>query len=339
MAAIASPTRPSTGGMNIFADSQSPDGGNFQSLLRVYPEFTFTRLSDHATRVLDVGALPDEQRPDDPLQGIGVWRDGCVPPALATTFNPHFCPGQTPAGKKTLTVEQSQFAKHGVYPAQPRLEHFACYRVQKIAKDSVPVRLTDQFGSRDTKVLPFQEGELCNPARKNKEPQIRNRHDHLRCYPTPKANAVDRLVRLRNQFGMFGGSVREPTGLCVPSTKKAIPKSGKVPKAPKQKFDVDHFQCYKLKPGGKYKVRKVRIADQFGVRHVKVRRPARLCAPVDKNQEGIRHPVRHLVCYEPLKRPKVKRLLSVHNQFGAEKLTTRVLSAVCVPTLKVIGEK
>src|SRR4051812_23109244 len=63
--AVASPSRPSAGAMRA-ADTTS-GGGVFDSRLVVYPKFTFRRLSDGATKTLDVGALPDGQRPDTPL--------------------------------------------------------------------------------------------------------------------------------------------------------------------------------------------------------------------------------------------------------------------------------
>src|SRR4051812_27742032 len=59
--AAQSPTRPSTGQIRIF---QSSDGGGlFDTRLTVFPVFTFTRLSDGETRVLDVGAAPQAQDP------------------------------------------------------------------------------------------------------------------------------------------------------------------------------------------------------------------------------------------------------------------------------------
>ena len=50
-----SPTLPSTGQMTI--TKTNPNGGTFQSQLQVYPKFIFTRVSDHAQRNLDVGAI------------------------------------------------------------------------------------------------------------------------------------------------------------------------------------------------------------------------------------------------------------------------------------------
>ncbi|MDX6573630.1 MAG: hypothetical protein QOC86_2786, partial [Gaiellales bacterium] len=111
--ATLSPSRPSTGTFRLTQSNSS--GGSLDSQLTVYPVLTFTRLSDGAQKVLDVGALPDDQRPDDPVVGQGTpWRAGCVAPALEVlSLNPGFCAGQLPAGGTTLTIEQSPGLQHG----------------------------------------------------------------------------------------------------------------------------------------------------------------------------------------------------------------------------------
>jgi hypothetical protein len=328
-----SPSRPSTGAMSIHRTSDG--GGTFDSQLRVYPRFTFTRLSDGATKVLDVGALPDGQRPDQPLVATGTpWRFGCIPPAFKSKLNPAFCPGQRPSGRQKLAIEQSPQARHGVLPAQPLLEHLECYTVPKSTLGTVNVNLKDQFGSRAAKVDRGGGGELCNPVRKNSEPEVRNRHDHLRCYLTDPATVVNRAVLLRNQFGPFSGRVLASTTLCVPSTKQEVP-TGPPPQPPKQTFVVDHFQCYKLQANGKYATRTLNLKDQFGTRTVTVKAPSRLCAPVAKNGKPIKHRVRHLVCYRPTPQAQVSKRVSVHNQFGGELFRTVTVGRVCVPTLKL----
>ena len=334
--AAASPTRPSDGTMTI--SREGVPGGDFDSQLRVYPKFTFTRLSDGAVKQLDVGALPNGQRPDQPLTADNTpWHDGCLPPALATTLNPGFCPGQTffPAGRIVLTVERSPQVRHAIRPAQPRLEHFVCYAVGKAGEKPVEADLTDQFGKRTAKVDRESGGELCNPVRKNKELKVRNKHDHLRCYVTDAGPTVDRKVLLRNQFLPFAAQVLEARSLCVPSTKQVVPKSGKVGKAPAQRFLVDHFQCYRIKQGEKHKQRTVLLRDQFGRRKLKVRNPSKVCAPVQKNDEAVEHPVQHLVCYRFRKAKRVQRRLLVQNQFGKEELRTGRPVELCVPSIKV----
>jgi hypothetical protein len=66
--------------------------------------------------------------------------------------------------------------------------------------------------------------------------------------------------------------------------------------------EVDHFKCYTVKPSkdepGLPKGIHVSVVDQFNQPTLyDVQKPSRLCTPVDKNGEGIKHPRNHLMCY------------------------------------------
>src|SRR3954454_13528270 len=241
--AQVSGSRPSTGLIKL--TQSSPNGGTLDSQVTVYPAFTFTRLSDGVTKVLDVGALPDGQRPDDPIAAQGTpWRLGCVAPALnVPALNAGFCGGQPPAGGTVLTIEQGPGLQHGIRPASVRLEHFACYTAPGKVKQR-PVALTDQFGTRTANVL--RGTTLCDPARKGRERAVANKRDHLRCYQVDRGPLTGVTVLLRNQFGPFEADVRDPNTLCLPSTKQIV--RGKKPPRPpsKQVFKLDHFQCYSI---------------------------------------------------------------------------------------------
>ena len=331
--ATLSSVRPSTGTIRL--RQTEANGGSLDSQVTVYPRFTFTRLSDGATKVLDVGALPDGQRPDDPIVGQGTpWRIGCVAPALdIPALNAGFCGGQPPAGGTALTLEQGPGLQHGFRPATARLEHFTCYSAPPSTKVRPrSVTLTDQFGSRTTKV---RRGiSLCNPARKGREPAVVNKRDHLRCYATDRGPLSGVTVLLRNQFGPFQADVRAPSSLCLPSTKQIVKKGN--PPPPKGAFRLDHFQCYAIRPAGSFKSRTVPVRDQFGTRKLSVSRPFQLCAPVKKNRTIVKNPVQHLVCYRASRAKKIGRRVSVHNQFGGEITNTKFLNQLCVPTLKVV---
>jgi hypothetical protein len=331
--ASLSPSRPSTGSIRL--TQSDPNGGTLDSQITVYPQFTFTRVSDGATKVLDVGALPDGNRPDDPVFGKATpWRAGCVPPALSVpALNPGFCAGQLPSGGTTLTIEEGANLQHGIRPASARLEHFACYTAPSAnAFKKRSVTLSDQFGSRAADVQ--KRTLLCNPARKGSESPVVNKHDHLRCYQTDRGPDVGTTVFIRNQFGPFQADVLQPNGLCLPSTKQIVKKGN--PPPPKQSFRVDHFQCYRIKPAGGFKARTVLIRDQFVKRKVTLARPFQLCAPATKNRTVVRNPVEHLVCYRARPAPKVQRRVAVHNQFGGEITNTKRLYQVCVPSIKVV---
>jgi hypothetical protein len=366
--AEVSPSRPSSGQMTIARTNAL--FGNFDSSLVVYPKFTFTRVprrgasgAQAQTRVLDVGALPDGIRPDDASLTFTAkavpWRAGCVEPALAISLNSAFCPGLAPEGHgaeppgnietkehKVLTPHQSTYAQHGIWPVQARLEHFACYRATTnrpfTAKQK---RLRDQFGQRTTEIV--EPERFCNPARKANEPLL-NRDAHLRCYSIKPGAAENRSVAVRNQFGAFRARVRSPERLCLPASKQRI--NGPLPES--NLFVTEHFQCYRISPlGASYTARRIKFTDQFGSFRVRVFKPYRLCAPVEKSSKfPVQHKVQHLVCYA-VTGPTRRRRVIVRDQFtlgrrshaaqqtsppDGETLRTVAVREVCVPSLKVI---
>ena len=86
--------------------------------------------------------------------------------------------------------------------------------------------------------------------------------------------------------------VCRPELLLVPSAKSL---SG--PPPPLVGSSLDHFLCYDTK-GGRTRVNHVKIDDEFGTIIVDVKRPVRLCVPVDKNGEGVVDPTASLLCYQ-----------------------------------------
>jgi len=315
-----SPTKPSQGEMTI------NQNGTFDSRLEVYPYLTFTSLEGGCTRTLDGAELT-------PLSfevANSFFDVFCELPALAVPgLNDGFCPGFD--GEKHLIIHRGEFAQHGVWPAQPALEHFACYTLKKKAFEARRVELTDQFGSRVAEVT--KRVELCNPAQKGNEP-YNNDRAHLVCYTTTGPD-LHTPVTVRNQFGSQQLMVGKPTRLCVPSRKKELDESLRKIKAP-----IDHFQCYAVSPltplyrAGSLGA--VKLTDQFGVQNgVQVGNPVRLCAPVDKDGSRIEHPVAHLVCYQ-IEGARVDVRVLIKNQFERTKLVAKQANALCVPSAKVV---
>jgi hypothetical protein len=320
--------RPSQGQMQIA--QQSASGGTFDSQLMVIPKFTFVpRDGQGQPTTLDIGAFPPNPAIDEALnlrQTGGVWRAGCVAPALSVPpLSTGFCPGLTPGGQKQLTVEASALARHGIYPAQPALEHFQCYKVRSRRRQPRQVQLVDQFGASTKQAA--RRTELCNPVKKNNEP-FRNRRAHLQCYAIRGTQAVD--VAVRNQFGPSRLRTTKASRLCLPSKKFR----GKRPSRKKVVF-TDHFQCYAVQRVDALG-RKVQLRDQFGRAQVTVGRPRLLCNPVQKNNTRVQHPVQHLVCYAINKRRFQPRKVKVRNQFG-RKQPVKAFKPVslCVPSLKL----
>jgi hypothetical protein len=333
--ATLSPTRPSQGQMRIVQSANQ--GGAFDSQLMVLPKFTFTRLSDATSKELDVGQLPPQFSNQLVLQSSNVpWRGGCVAPALSVPgLNDGFCPAFTPDGIKQLGIEESRYARHGVRPAQPQLEHFKCYAIAPVTPfRQRSVTLTDQFGA--TRARALAPLDLCTPVQKNRE-RLVNRTAHLKCYGIRDQGFRQRNVAVRNQFGFDSFRVVKALSLCLPSLKTPLA----VRRAPKVAAGTltDHFECYQVRTQAPFASRTATLRDQFGTEQVSVLRPVALCAPVQKNRSAVQHPVRHLVCYAILDpRPFRPRTVRVFNQFGAEVVKVVRPRTLCVPSVKILTQ-
>lgn len=336
-----SPSKHSQGYLQ--AEQTGPNGGTFSSQLLVVPLLKFKNVSSGETRTLDTDLLikSDPALADSlKLRAQNVpWRNGCIAPALAVPgLNDAFCPGFTPDGNKVLTIEQALLAEHGIYPAQKRLEHFQCYGAKSGKRfKRRKVSLADQFVTTKARVL--RPVKLCNPAKKNTEPYI-NKEAHLTCYAIKEPNFKKRGVIARNQFGSERLTVLKPKTLCVPSTKKKLSKRIRNPKLKaKPNLPTDHFKCYSVAAKNKFKARKVTLKDQFGKLRVRVLKPFELCNPVQKNNERIKHPVKHLVCYKIVSTKRKarfkKRNVAVRNQFGRKTLKITRRATLCVPSSKI----
>jgi hypothetical protein len=332
-----SPTRRSQGQAQIIPAGEH--GGLMNSQLQVFPQFTFTRLSDGTVRTLNGANLQPNQVT---LQAQQVpWARGCVLPALAVSgLNDQFCPGLVVNGvtQKVLTVEQSLLAQHGIYPAQPSGApgHYKCYKLKPKRFSPQNVTLTDQFGTRQANVP--KRTELCNPVQKNQEPWD-NRRAHLQCYKAT-GPSVGRVVAVQNQFGSQRLQVTQPRSLCVPSEKRKVQRSGKKGQFKPIEVPIDHAQCYDVVPQSPLQrvglLEKVKLKDQFGTeKKVKVRDPKYLCTPTQKNDERVQHPVKHLVCYA-IKDDKVRKTVQVRNQFEQKTVKTKKPVSLCVPSNKLV---
>ncbi len=311
----------------------SEDGGTFSSFLPVSPKFTFININGGETRTLDGQDLGPQVLNGLIFNAANVqWRAGCIDPALPIAgVNDLFCASQATDGQKLLTVEQALFASHGIFPVQPSLEHFQCYKLKKTKFEQRNVTLNDQFENTSSKVK--KRKDLCNPARKNNEPFL-NERAHLTRYAI-SGKAINTSVATRNQFGSQNLLVKKPKLLMVPTEKQEQGGNRK-----RIETETDHFQCYSVETetgirsvDGKPK--NVRVKDQFGSSKVRVKAPKYLCTPVDKNEEGLQHPVRHLLCYAT-EADKQSRRVRIRNQFEKTGVKVKKPSEFCVPTLKQV---
>ena len=97
---------------------------------------------------------------------------------------------------------------------------------------------------------------------------------------------------------------------------------------------VDHFQCYEVKPAF-FTPLTVTVQDQFGTLTEGIRYPHRLCAPANKNGEGILDPTDHLAGYATKPSPFTRRVNQiVVDQFGTQVLDVVRPDVLMVPTSK-----
>jgi ELWxxDGT repeat protein len=152
-------------------------------------------------------------------------------------------------------------------------------------------------------------------------------------------------VQVDNQFGTVFLDTVKPDRLLVPAAKAL---EGPVAPPDPGTHGVDHVKCYKVKitPGSHRftPIEGVAVADQFTGETPKrfdLKKPVRLCTPAKKNQEGIKNPTAHLLCYQakPAKgEPKhtaVKGIF-VSDQFGPQQLDTVKEDEFCVPSTMTV---
>ena len=206
-------------------------------------------------------------------------------------------------------------------------DHYTCYKARTTvgtAKFQSVRGVTLHDRVRVSTVQVNGPRNLCLPTNKNGEdPAASDNPEHLEDY---RIRPVQRFTKVLNQqvsdqFGSIVVDLRKPDTLMVPTAKDLA-----TPPDPLTAPAVDHFQCYRVtRAKGRPKfqlVPGVTIEDQFGTMTVDVRKPLRLCHPVDKNGESPdaqSHP-ESLMCYRirQASLPKFQRRLGLYtqNQFG-----------------------
>ena len=97
---------------------------------------------------------------------------------------------------------------------------------------------------------------------------------------------------------------------------------------------VDHFKCFKAKRA-RARATGITVVDQFGTKTVDVRKPAHLCAPTDKNGEGVLDPSGFLMCYKVRERSEPFRGLEpvfLDDQFRVTTTRLERVLELCVPS-------
>ncbi|MCC6848671.1 MAG: PD40 domain-containing protein [Deltaproteobacteria bacterium] len=245
------------------------------------------------------------------------------------TFTP---PPPTATVGPTSTIEATPTA----LPTPSALDRFHCYGVR--APGGAPgatVTLVDRFGA--TQIGVADPRRVCNPANVDgQDPSAPTHPGHLLGYRIRRSGRIAPLPRrqeITNQFGTITVDLVRPELLLVPSAKSLTG-----PPPPLNPVTLDHFQCYRV-TRARTRVKGIPVVDQLGSLHVDVKRPRRLCVPVDKNGEtpGAEQHAGVLACYDsrvanaslPFEGP---RELFVANQFGSVTLDRLRPAELCVPS-------
>jgi hypothetical protein len=220
------------------------------------------------------------------------------------------------------------------------IDHVLCYKAKTTLRTprfvQVPdVTLEDQLEFVTAAVR--KPTSICPAVDKNGEGVI-DPDTHHTAYLVRAIPAVRRsFIQVTDQLGTLRVNTTTADRLLVPTAIGV----GDPPAGPPAPGAANHYRCYRLKltPGtGKFpKGLQATVADPFQTKLLDVVRPRRLCIPVDKNGEGVPHPVAHLMCYqvkpangEP-RHTAVVGQLHLQSQFGALRLDTVKEEELCVP--------
>ncbi len=223
----------------------------------------------------------------------------------------------------------------------PRADPMLCYRAKTTPKTEkfapVGTELVDALESSSSEVK--KTLGLCVPADRDGEGVVDD-CTHLKTYKLkgPKHAKVSGIV-MSDAFGTLTLDSLNPDRLLVPAHQN----SGSPASEPGD--SRDHYKCYRVKPTrGTPKFPKgvqVNVSDAFEDRLYDLKRPLRLCVPVDRDGIAIVNPGDHLLCYKAkrakgeAKHAAIKGQLHTSDAWGAERLDTIVEDALCVPATRV----
>jgi hypothetical protein len=103
---------------------------------------------------------------------------------------------------------------------------------------------------------------------------------------------------------------------------------------------MDHMKCYKAKDLKNPKFEKLEgleLEDQFGSESVKVSKLFFVCAPVDKDNTGVKNPDLHMCCYK-IKGAKFDppKEVEIQDQFGTLQMGLKMPQLLCQPCSKTL---
>jgi hypothetical protein len=245
-----------------------------------------------------------------------------------------------------LVLPSLSVAQQGPLDLHPD-DGFLCYK-GRASRNEVPVppnlkvELADQFETK--RYLVYRERGICNPADQGEG--IVDGDTHLTGYKIRlvegEASHVRQTnIRVFNKFGyQFVDTIKEDSVL-LPAAKDEA--GGPVVPPNFQSHGLDNYKCYKIRatkgtarfPRGV----QTHLSDQFENKLFDVKKPKLLCTPADKDEEGIKYPDGHLMCYKvkPAKgEPKHERRtgVSTADHVVIRHMDTKKEELLCVPSLK-----
>ncbi|HEY2389441.1 MAG TPA: thrombospondin type 3 repeat-containing protein, partial [Candidatus Binatia bacterium] len=215
------------------------------------------------------------------------------------------------------------------------LDQFQCYDAGARGSQVVHgVKLVDRYSTSTVDLV--EPKRVCNPADLNgDDPDAPTHEQHLVAYRIRRTSPRPDLPRdqtIESPFGTLTFDLTKADLVLVPSAK-----STSAPPAPLTNVTIDHFQCYRISHG-RTRLNNLAIIDEFGHLGIDIKRPRRLCVPVDQNGTSPNAPVHpaQLMCYDvrlrATSRPFVgPRQIFIANQFGSATLERLRPTELCLP--------
>jgi Low-density lipoprotein receptor repeat class B len=229
-------------------------------------------------------------------------------------------------------------------PTESALASFLVYRAREWhpRQQDRPRRvvLKDRFGAGLTTIVKLQA--LGAPSGKTGSGALEIQ-THLVGYHIQSAKGSSANTRgpgsviVRNEFGRAQLDLGPADRLLVPSLKD-LQRAVNENLLPEQ-FPIEHFKCYDVRGIGSQSERNPRrlfVSDQFATKHtLTLAEPVHMCAPANKNYEGIANRRDHLVCYRvardiALDGGKKPPSVFIDNQFGSARIGLGLATEFCV---------
>jgi len=319
------------------------EGGDFSATLPVTPKYVFTRLSDSATRTLDLPTPTFFNTPSGYWthvdSGFGVSttpggflvdHDGDGIPTVGplpgtTNFFPGLrhaactCGPPDPAAAGEYcrpTIEDALDGSHIVFPPAPSGPDADGDGVPNRC-DSCPAIANPEQSDADDDTI----GDACESSTSGAF------LDHFKCY---RANhpGVSRTITVDDEFISTTASVRKPNRFCNP-----VDKNGEGINDP-----TGHLMCHKIRDADRFVPRDVQVTNQFGEQTVRVISAEAICNPAEKNGVALSSVagafLDHFKCYKARSRGFTRRTVTLADQFTTVDTSVLKLQTYCNPVDK-----